>query len=276
MPCHRPRGRITQIDSPSEAVYNRPVKKILAIVIIGVLALVILAAAALFYLGPIVKAGVEKVGPQVTQVPVTLDSASISIFNGNGELKGFVLGNPTGFKTPAAVKVGTVAVSLVPKSVMDKKVVIRSIRIEGPEITYEAGMGGSNIGKLLDNMKSVASQEKTANTNSASKVLQVDEFVITGGKINVSATMLGGSSAALPLPEIRLTGLGQGPEGITPAELCSKAFGAIVEGTGKAVASSALNIGKSATDAAQNAAGGAADTVKKIGSGVSDLFKSKK
>jgi hypothetical protein len=251
-------------------------KKILGILVLGVIALIIVVVVALFYLGPIVKAGVERVGPQVAKVPVKLDGASISIFNGNGELKGFVLGNPEGFKTPEAVKVGTVAISLVPKSVMAKKVIVRSVRIEGPEITYEAGLGGSNIGKLLDNMKSTESQEKSGATNTSSKALQVDEFVITGAKVNVSATMLGGSAATLPLPEIRLTGLGQGPEGITPAELSTKAFGAVVDAAAKAVASSALNLGKLTGGASEGAAKEVQESAKKFGSGVSDLFKSKK
>lgn len=252
-------------------------KKIVALLVLGVVALVVVAVVALFYLGPIVKAGVERVGPEVAKAPVKLEGATISIFNGSGELKGFVLGNPEGFKTPQAVKVGRIAISLVPKSVMGNKVIIRSIQVESPEITYELGAGGSNIGKLLENMQSVASQEKSGKTNtSTSKALEVDEFVITGAKLNVSASMLGGQGATLPLPEIRLAGLGQGPEGITAAELSSKAFGAVVEAAGKAVASSALSLGKGATDAAQNIATGAADRAKKLGSGVSDLFKSKK
>jgi hypothetical protein len=251
-------------------------KKILGILVLGVVALIIVAVVALFYLGPIVKAGVERVGPQVAKVPVKLDGASISIFNGNGELKGFVLGNPEGFKTPEAVKVGTVSISLVPKSVMAKKVIVRSVRIEGPEITYEAGLGGSNIGKLLDNMKSAESQEKSGATNTSSKGLQVDEFVITGAKVSVSATMLGGSAASLPLPEIRLTGLGQGPEGITPAELSTRAFGAVVDAAAKAVASSALNIGKLTGGASEGATKDLQESAKKFGSGVSDLLKTKK
>lgn len=251
-------------------------KKLLGILVLGAIALVIVAVVALFYLGPIVKAGVERVGPQVAKVPVKLDGASISIFNGSGELKGFVLGNPEGFKTPEAVKVGTIAISLVPKSVMGNKVIIRSIRIEAPEITYEAGLGGSNIGKLLDNMKSTESQEKSGGAKSSSKALQVDELVITGAKVNVSATMLGGQAASVPLPEIRLTALGQGPEGITPAELSTKVFSEVVNAAAKAVASSALDVTKFTGGAAQGVAKDVQDSAKKLGSGVGDLFKSKK
>jgi len=175
-------------------------KKILGLVILAGFALAILAVIAIFYLGPIVKAGVEKAGPQVAKVPVKVEGASISVFNGNGELKGFVLGNPEGFKTPEAVKVGTVAISLVPKSVAASKVIVRSVRVEAPEITYEAGFGGSNIGKILENMQSTEKQEKSGGAKSSSKALQIDDFLITGGKIHVSATMLGGVSATLALP----------------------------------------------------------------------------
>lgn len=251
-------------------------KKLGVLIVVAGVALIIVLAAAFLYLGPIVKAGVEKVGPMVTKVAVKLDGANISFLNGSGQLKGFVLANPEGFKTPEAMKVGTIGISVAPKSVLSPKVIVHSIRIEAPEITYEAGFGGSNIGKILENIQSVASQEKSGATNSASKGLQVDDFLITGGKINVSATVLGGKSVTLALPEIRLSNLGQSPQGITPAELSSKAFGAVVEAAAKAVAANAANLAKPVMDAAQNIGGEGKDRLKKIGSGVSDLLKAKK
>ena len=244
-------------------------KKILGLVILAGFALAILAVIAIFYLGPIVKAGVEKAGPQVAKVPVKVEGASISVFNGNGELKGFVLGNPEGFKTPEAVKVGTVAISLVPKSVAASKVIVRSVRVEAPEITYEAGFGGSNIGKILENMQSTEKQEKSGGAKSSSKALQIDDFLITGGKIHVSATMLGGVSATLALPEIHFSNLGQGPEGITAAELSSRVFSAVVDAAAKAVTANSGNLSKIANEAL-------GDSAKKISSGLSDLLKSKK
>jgi uncharacterized protein involved in outer membrane biogenesis len=191
-------------------------------------------------------------------------------------LKGFVLGNPEGFKTPEAVKVGTVAISLVPKSVTSSKVIVRSIRVEAPEITYEAGLGGSNIGKILESMQSTDKQEKSGGGKSSSKGLQVDDFLITGGKVRASATVLGGMSATLALPEIHFSNLGQGPEGITAAELSSKVFAAVVDAAAKAVAANAGNLGKMANDAVKGLGGDAEDRAKKLGSSVTDLLKSKK
>src|ERR1044072_2109459 len=157
------------------------------VVLLGIagVALILILSAALFYLGPIVKSAVEKVGPEVTKVSVKLDIAAISTFICSRQQQRFVLGNPPGFKTSEAVKVGTAVLTLVPKSVLSGKVIVRSLRIEEPELTYEPALGGSNIGRGLENIQSVASQEKSGATNtSSSKALQVDEFLITGGKIN--------------------------------------------------------------------------------------------
>src|ERR1043165_8774914 len=104
-------------------------------IVVVSLGLVLLALLVAFvfgfvFLGSVVKAGVEKVGPIVTQVPVKLDSANLSIFSGKGSLHGFELGNPQGFKAPNAIKVGSVGVAVVPKSVFGDKVIIQSIRVE--------------------------------------------------------------------------------------------------------------------------------------------------
>jgi uncharacterized protein involved in outer membrane biogenesis len=253
-------------------------RKSIKFLILGVVAvLVILGAAAFFFLGNIVKAGVERVGPMITKTDVQLDGAVISVFNGSGELKGFTLGNPEGFKTTNAIHVGSIGLKLKPSSVLDKKVVIHSIRVEAPEITYEAALGGSNIGQLLDNIKATASQSQGTSTNASGtqKALEVDDFLITGGKIHVTASILGGQTATLPLPEIHLTNLGQRPEGITPAELSVKVFSELVDEVAKMVTKDAAKIGGAIGDKAKSLGTEAQDRLKKASSGVSDLLKSK-
>lgn len=260
---------------------------LLAGILIALLLLAVVAA--LLMLNRIVKAGVETAGPLVTKTTVTLAGANISLFSGSGNLQNFVVGNPAGFKTSEAIKVGSVAVSLVPKSVLSDKVQLRSVRVEGPEITYETDLKSSNLAKLLENIQAVAGAAGGGSTNAATgkkTALQVDEFVISGGKINVGATVLGGKTASLPLPEIRLANLGQGPEGITPAELSVKAMEAILNGTLKAVADNAVALGKDAVEGAKKAGeaaleatkdlgAGSADKLKDAASGVKDLFKKK-
>jgi uncharacterized protein involved in outer membrane biogenesis len=247
-------------------------KKLVKILIGLVIVLVLVAVIAILFVGTIVKAGVEKVGPIVTKVPVTLDAATLSIFSGDGQLKGFVVGNPEGFKAKEAIKVGNMALGIAPGSVLKEKKHIRIIKVEGPEITYETGLTGSNLGKILDNVSGSASQDEKAPTKEQQTTktkLQVDEFVITGGKIHVGATMLG--STTIPLPEIRLEKMGEGPDGITPAELSKKVLSAVLDATTKAVAANAGKIG----DAGKVLGTGATDQLKKAGSGIGDLFKKK-
>jgi uncharacterized protein involved in outer membrane biogenesis len=240
-------------------------KKAVRIFLGLVLLLVVLVVVAMLFIGTIVKTGVEKVGPRVTKVPVTLDGARLSIFNGSGELKGFVIGNPEGYKTTEAIKVGTVSISLVPRSVLQEKKHIRSIKVEGPEITYETDLKGSNLGKILDNVGGSAKQDEQAGTKKEQTTktkLQVDDFVITGGKVHATAPMVG--SYTVPLPEIHLTKLGEGPDGITPAELSKKVLSAVLDATTKAVAANAGKI----PDAGKALGTGAIDQLKKAGSDV--------
>jgi uncharacterized protein involved in outer membrane biogenesis len=257
--------------------------KKIVVVSLGLLFLAVLVAFVFGFvlLGSVVKAGVEKVGPMVLKVPVKLEGASVSVFSGKGELNGFQIANPEGFKSPNAIKVGSVAMALQPKSVLADKIIINSINVQGPEITYETDLKGSNLAKILDNVKEMAGPAKTqpAEPGKKPKKLQVDEFVITGGKISVAATMLGGKGATLPLPEIRLANLGQGPEGITGAELAEKVLSAVTAGTVKAVAEGGAALAK---DAVAGAATAATNVLKKAGSEgtkalqkVGDLFNKK-
>src|SRR4051812_29941193 len=105
--------------------------KRLLIVVVVLIVLVLLGA--FLFLDTIVKSGVEKVGPAITKVDVKLGGAHISPFSGTGELKKFVLGNPQGYKSPSAIAVGSMGVSVVQRSVMSDKVVIRYVKLEAPE-----------------------------------------------------------------------------------------------------------------------------------------------
>ena len=83
---------------------------------------------------------------------------------------------------------------------------------------------------------------------------------------------LGGKSLAVPLPEIRLKDLGQGPDGITTADLTKIALRELrnvtVTAAAGAVNDLSKDLGKVATDAAGEAAG-------KVTKGLSDILKKK-
>jgi len=253
-------------------------KTLLKIIVGLVLLLIVALVAGYFFLGTIVKAGVEKVGPRVTKTDVKLNSAALSVFSGSGELKGFVVANPQGYKSPSAIQVGSVAVNVQPGSVMSDKVVVHSIKMIAPEITFEGDLTGNNLSKLLDNIKGSSEADKqTPNKDqkSSAKKLQVDDFLLTGAKVHVATSFLGGGQATLTLPEIHLTNLGQGTDGITAAELSERVFTEIFHKTLEAVTSGVGNLGKGATDLIKGAGTNTAPALEKATKGIGDLFKKK-
>ncbi len=223
-------------------------KKIISRLLIALLVLLVLAFVAVgLFMDRAIKSGVEKYGSEYTKVDVKLGSASLSLFSGNGKLTKFVVGNPEGFKSGFAISMDTAGVSLKPGSVFGDKVVIKSIRVESPEIAFEVALTGNNLRKILGNLQETTggdektppkpAEHQTAAAKPAKK-LQVDDFLFKGGKIHLRAsTPLGEKSATVSLPEIHLTNLGQGPEGITGAELAKIVLTAIETEAAKVAAS---------------------------------------
>jgi len=202
-------------------------KKILVRLSIVLLVLIVLAIVALhLFLDDAVKKGIVTIGPKLTKVDVKLDAVSLSLLSGSGKLKGFVIGNPEGFKTPSAISVDSATLSVDPMSLLSDKVLIRTINLQAPEITFETDLKANNLGKIVSNLEETTGGGKKAPPSAtpseetkASKKLQVDDFLITGAKLHVSVTTLGDKSATVKLPEIHLKDLGKGPEGITAGEL---------------------------------------------------------
>ena len=258
-------------------------KKILLSIGIGLILLLVLAVLAVgLFLDGAVKRGVETIGSRLTRVDVRLESVSLSLLSGSGAIKGLVVGNPEGFKTPQAISVGSVSLALQPGSIFSDKVVIKSINLEAPEITFEGGFGGNNLSTILANVKSSAGGGTATSANTApnqegkpGKKLEVDDFSITGAKLHVSLKGMDGRSIQGVLPEIHLTDLGKGPEGITSAELTERVLTAIeqaaLKGADKALAGLDKNAAGLVRELNQGSATGAVDSITRT----LDLLKKK-
>ena len=244
-------------------------KKILWIGALGVVALVVvgLIVFALF-LNDIVKTGVETVGPKLAGVSITLDKVNISLLTGSAKVQGLVIGNPAGYKAPNAISVSLAEVGVNPLSVLSDKIVVRTVHVIAPEITYEGNplTGNNNISKILDNLnaatKTAAAAPATNQTATASakpaKKLEVDDFLISDAKVYFNG-------ATLPLPPVHLSNLGTGPDGITAADLSKRLFSDLTSAIIKAVASSTTDIGKDAGKPAT-------ESVDKLKKGLGGLF----
>jgi hypothetical protein len=227
------------------------VKKVVTTVLLVVLAVVIIGLIVLgACLNHIVKTALQTYGPRLTQTTVGVDSVNLSLLTGSAKVKGLAVGNPQGYRTPQSFSVGVIAVGLSPMSVLSRKVVIRSIRVESPNITFEGGLAGNNLSQILDNVSSSGQSSGTLSTNAATapkseKKYEVDDLVVTGAKVQVFINGIGmTNSQVIPLGDIHLTDLGTDDEGITAADLTRRVLSAISSATLETVVQTAADFDK--------------------------------
>jgi uncharacterized protein involved in outer membrane biogenesis len=255
-------------------------RKIIFGVLTGFVVVLILAIVVVgFFLGDVVKAGMETVGPKVTQTPLTVGSVKISALTGSVSLNDFNLGNPGEYtaKAPNAISAGKTAVSVAPMSLLSDKIVVKEIEVRNAEITFVGNpFGANNLKKIMDNVNAFTggSAAKPAETNAPvppaekqpGKKLEVDKILITGAKVHFNG-------ATLPLPDIHLENLGTGPDGITPAALVKDMLNEINVATLKVVVEAAGKLGQNATDAVKETGKSLGGDASKIGKSLGDMFK---
>ena len=248
-------------------------KWILRIVLASAVVAAIAVFAVFYFLNDLVKGGVEKVGPQLTKGEMRLAKANISPFSGKAQLTGLFVGNPQGWKTESAIKVGDVKVALDVRSALSDVVTVESILIEGPEITYEGGLGGSNIGKILENIEALAGgggEKPAAESSSASsKKFKVKDIQIRGAKVHLSTAGLGGKAMTVPLADMRLQNIGTDGSGVTAAQLSRDILKPLLASITKAAAEAAANVGGQLKDVTK----GTSDQLNKTTDGIKSLFK---
>lgn len=262
----------------------------------GIVIVVLVGVGYFFYtqLDSIIKTAIEEVGSRATQTQVKLDGVSVSLTGGTGKLSGLTVANTKDFKTPSAFKLGEISLALDTGTVTSKTVVVKEVVVAAPQVTYELNnTGGSNIDAIRRNIDSFVKQyggasgspQTTAKSDPANETkLVINNLYVRGGKVEVSASMLGGKTMSVPLPDIHLADIGKGKGGATPAEVADQLIDAIGNSAAKAVASLNLDKLKDAAGQAvegakgqlqniQQGAGGAGDAAKKATEGAGGALR---
>jgi uncharacterized protein involved in outer membrane biogenesis len=245
------------------------------IIIVLLILIVALVLTANFYLGSIVIKAAETAGPSVLGVPIKLEHASFRLLQGHVTLRGFVLGNPKGFKTDQAISVGEVTVDLDPKTLLSDTIVIKRIYVNAPDITYELGLGKSNIGRILEQASGPDDPEKKEEPSG--KKVVIEDFLIENGRVRISATLAMGAAAPIPLTAIHLTDIGKDKQGASPLEVIKQVLGAIVGSVTKVVTGAvglvddgAKAVGGATVSAVEGTADVVGDGAKAVGGAVVD------
>jgi hypothetical protein len=171
------------------------------------------------------------------------------------------------------MRVGSVRIAIDPASLNKDKVVLQSIVITAPEVNLEGGLRSNNLTQIQSNILGFLGTDSGKAGGGNETRLQVDELVITGARVTATTPVTLEQPVAVPLPDIRLSQLGQGPEGITPADLAARIMDALVSQSIGSVGSSISKLGgdvaKGLLDNALQLGGEAGKALK----GVTELFK---
>ena len=183
-----------------------------------------------FFFDAFVKRGVEAIGSQVTGVEVRLEGVNLSLLSGKGEIRGLTVANPKGYRAPHAFKLERASIHMKPLTAFSDRVVIHGVAIRGSDIHYEKRDGKANLDVIQASVESTLSRDRDKKAKSEKK-LQIDSFVIRDAKVHVYGDKPDKPPTVLTLNEIHLKDLGQGPEGITGAELTRKLTAAVIKDT---------------------------------------------
>jgi hypothetical protein len=167
----------------------------------------------------LVRRGIAHYGSQMMQAPVSVDAVHLRGADGRGVVRGLVVGNPSGFRTPHALKVGVIDVAIDVRTLADPVVVVRRIVLESPEVMYEKGARMSNFDALQANIARALPASSRGPDDAPARRLIVEELVIRGARARAAAPGLGGRTVSSTLPDITLRNVGRAQGGITPAQL---------------------------------------------------------
>jgi uncharacterized protein involved in outer membrane biogenesis len=245
-------------------------KKLLIIggILVGLLVITFVTLS--FFLGSIVKAGVNKFGPQITQTKFELQGAAISPLNGSGTLNGLVIGNPKGWSEGNLCSLGKIHVEMKPFSVLGDHIVVDTVDIDAPEFTYETKFVSSNVNDLLKNIEQAMGSGGTATQpQKGGKPIkfEVKKFRITNGVVRLSVP--GAAAMSMPMPTVELTDLGTKEGGITPDQL---AFAVMRSVTASVVAASTQAL----TSIGGTSGAAAVEGAKQVGDAIKGLFQREK
>ena len=261
-------------------------------VIAGLLAIIVIGAMIIFAsIDSIIKEVVESIGPKMTQTEVKLDKVELSTTSGTGKLTQAGTGTMvlTGFSQPSAMQLGEIGITLDIATLTQDTIVIKSILIRAPQITYEYGSTGGNIETIKKNVdsyvgqtapaastpaaKSAPSAEKKAPKEEGGKKLIIEDLRIQDAKVTAAAM---GQQMSQGLPTIQLKDIGKSKGGATPAEVVEQILGALQQQVARAAQSmGADKLKDAAKGALENATKGGipgGDTTKGATDAIKGLF----
>jgi hypothetical protein len=190
-------------------------KKVLVVVGGIVLVLAVFIWQVVANLNSIVASVIEDVGTEVLETEVKVSGLAITLKEGKVGIAGLTIANPEGYSRAKLIEMEGIEVTLDIASLNQEVLVIKSIRIHNPRISFEVDAdGGNNMQTLLDNMGSDSSADETV-VDGEEKRMIIDLLEFSGGHVKASSSAKPGEVTDINLPAINMSGIGRKKGGIT-------------------------------------------------------------
>ncbi len=174
-----------------------------------------------------VKDGIETYGPQYTGVPVTVESVSLSLLSGRGEIRGLEVANPEGYEGDYALRVGRLAIALRPLGVLDDPVIVDVIEVEGAEVHAESRqLRDTNLQTILRNVRE-ATPPPEEDDEAPGRQFIIERLSLTGTQGSVAAAPIGAVSVSIP--DIELTEVGRRTNGASIGQVLQQVLEPVVQ-----------------------------------------------
>lgn len=236
-------------------------KKILAILGGVVLVIVIAVFLLLGSLDSIIKGQIEKVGTELTGVPVTVGSVELSLTDGAGTISGLTIANPPGYSDNPAFSLGTLKLGIDINSLSKANpIVLDNLVIDSMDANLELRTDSSNLSVIAENVSKnteSAEQETTETESGKPLLITIRQLFINDVNIVIND---GKSTKQDTLPTIELANVG-GEAGATPAGITGAILSKLISEILKEAAAEALM--KKANDAVQGATKSLMDSLNK-------------
>ncbi len=164
-------------------------------------------------------------GSDLLGTTMRLGAVRVEPISGRGTVTGLVIDNPPGFRTPHALKVDRIVLSIEIASLLRDVIRIRRIEVVSPHLIYEKGAKKTNLQVLQANLAAGAAPKDSAAAPEAGEDKRwiVATFILRDAKVEASAAFMAGKTVGIQLPDICLRDVGREQGGVTAA-----AFGRIV------------------------------------------------
>jgi len=217
-------------------------KKCLKITGIVVGVIIVLLIVLLLTLPFIIKGSIQHVGPMITGVPMSIKHIAFNPFEGSLTIRELFVGNPQGYSSPYAVKLGYFHVDIGMKTLFSKKVLIERVEVKGVDLNYETSLLlKNNIQEIQDNVNKLAGEDKKQEKapdkkkkEPGQKPLQIDHLELR----DITAwVVMKGTKAKAPLmvAPIVMTKLGTGEDGVTSVMVINDVLISMVTGVTKLI-----------------------------------------